>query len=279
MMDSSMWSSRRDVTFAEVSSALADQRVRVDGQAIVTLNGSGMLMHELLARLLDWRGRPTVAASFIPLAERRGLITDIDLFVLRQGIELAAGGHAVAVNVSTRSICDHRYRDAVLRLLGERRVQPEQLTLEITETALLENLPCARRFAQAVTEAGCKLALDDFGTGYGSFNCLKHVPVHFLKIDREFVRDSITDARSRAVIRAIVGLASSFGQQTVAEGVEDPEVMNLLHELGVDHAQGFHVERPHWMAGPVGRHPAVQAPEICAQHRFDAGRPAHVLAV
>ncbi len=91
---------------------------------------------------------------------------------------------------------------------------------------------------------GCQLALDDFGTGYGAFTYLKHLPVDVLKIDIEFVRDATTNPASRHLITAVVNLARSFDLTTVAEGVEDQPTLELLTQLGVDRAQGYHIGRP-----------------------------------
>ena len=115
---------------------------------------------------------------------------------------------------------------------------------EITETALVSDDPAARAFVESLHALGCKIALDDFGTGYGGFTYVKQLPVDFLKIDIEFVRDVRTNSASRNVIQAIVSLATGFGLETVGEGVEDEESLDLLRELGVNYGQGFHIGRP-----------------------------------
>jgi EAL domain-containing protein (putative c-di-GMP-specific phosphodiesterase class I) len=115
---------------------------------------------------------------------------------------------------------------------------------EITETALIEETGLAVALAERLRKLGCRFALDDFGSGYGGFHYLKHLPMDFLKIDREFVRDMRTSVADQHVIRAIVGLAHGFGLKTIAEGVEDQETLDLLREFGVDHAQGFLIGRP-----------------------------------
>ena len=95
-----------------------------------------------------------------------------------------------------------------------------------------------------MAEIGCNLALDDFGTGYGCFTHLKTLPIKYLKIDIEFVRDLVSSPDNRHVVEAIIGLAKGFGQQTIAEGVEDAETLRLLGDSGVDFAQGYHLGRP-----------------------------------
>lgn len=105
---------------------------------------------------------------------------------------------------------------------------------------------------------GCSVALDDFGTGFGSFTYLKNLPIQYLKIDIEFVRELTSSPANRHVVEAIVGLARGFGQQTIAEGVEDAETLQLLREYGVDFAQGYHVGRP----APVDAVFPIRAPPL-----------------
>ena len=127
-------------------------------------------------------------------------------------------------------------------------MDPGNLVVEITETAALNNLETASVFVAALTELGCDLALDDFGTGFGSFTYLKHVPARYLKIDMEFVRGVNTDPTDKEIVRSIIGIARTLGKETIAEGVESPEVLKTLRALGVDYAQGFHLGRPEPLA-------------------------------
>lgn len=128
--------------------------------------------------------------------------------------------------------------------LDEADADPSDLVFEITETALMEDVEAGEIFAHGVAEIGCGLALDDFGTGYGSFTRLKQLPIKYLKIDVEFVHDLASDAGNQHVVEAIIGLAKGFGQQTIAEGVEDDDTLRLLGEAGVDFAQGYHLGSP-----------------------------------
>jgi EAL domain-containing protein (putative c-di-GMP-specific phosphodiesterase class I) len=121
---------------------------------------------------------------------------------------------------------------------------PRLMTFEITETALTNDLEQACRFAEHVAALGCGFALDDFGTGYGSFTLLKRLPISFLKIDMEFVRTLREDDADRHVVQAVVNLAQGLGMQTIAEGVEDQETLDILTGMGVDFAQGYLIGRP-----------------------------------
>ena len=112
---------------------------------------------------------------------------------------------------------------------------------EITETAVMQNLDRAALFAERLVALGCRFALDDFGTGFASFTYLKRLPVQYLKIDIDFVRELSHSLRDGSVVRAIVGLAGDFGQQTIAEGVEDERTAEVLRDLGVSFAPGLPV--------------------------------------
>ena len=183
-------------------------------------------------------------ASFLPAAEKYGLIGEIDQSVVTQAARLAATGRRVQANLSALSICRLDLLPLIEHALHDAGANPSNLVFEITETALMEDLHAGEAFARGVTDIGCDLALDDFGTGYGSFTRLKTLPIKYLKIDIEFVRDLASSSGDRHVIEAIVALARGFGQQTIAEGVEDAETLKLLGDSGVDFAQGYHLGHP-----------------------------------
>jgi EAL domain-containing protein (putative c-di-GMP-specific phosphodiesterase class I) len=136
------------------------------------------------------------------------------------------------------------------------------LTLEVTESVFFRDDERALVVLNDLRDMGVKLALDDFGTGYGSLTYLKQIPADFVKLDIEFVGDLVSSKASRNVVQAVVGLARDFGVQTVAEGVEDAETLELLARFGVDFAQGFHIahpepfaERPGDLSAPVSLQP------------------------
>jgi EAL domain-containing protein (putative c-di-GMP-specific phosphodiesterase class I) len=126
--------------------------------------------------------------------------------------------------------------------------RPDLLTFEITETAAARNLDDARAFSTALARLGCGFAIDDFGTGFGSLIYLRHLPIDRIKIDIQFVRTMLTHAEDEKVVSAIVSTARAMGHQTVAEGVEDAATLERLVELGVDYAQGFHIQPPRPLA-------------------------------
>lgn len=227
-----------------IRAALADDRLVLHAQPIVDLDSGETVQRELLVRLRDEDGGLVPPGDFLPVAERYGLIPTIDQWVTRQAVELAAAGIPVAVNLSAASMGDDILMCAVREALERTGADPSLVVFEVTETALMANLAGGRRFADAVRAFGCRFALDDFGTGYGTFTYLKHLPVDYLKIDIEFVRDLLRSHDDERLVQAIVRMARDLGKTTIAEGVEDATTLQRLRELGVDQAQGFHLGRP-----------------------------------
>jgi PAS domain S-box-containing protein len=235
-LDSLTWVGR-------VRDALDEDRFVLYSQPIVPLNG-GEGGEELLLRMLDQKGLTIPPKSFLPVAEKYGLIAEIDRWVVPQAIGLAASGRRVNANLSAESMSNLDLLSLIERELRDTHADPANLVLEITETALMEDLAAGEAFARGLTELGCRLALDDFGTGFGSFTYLKNMPITYIKIDIDFVRDIASNPANQHLVKATVGLAKDFGYETVAEGVEDAESLALLKEYGVDFAQGFHLGRP-----------------------------------
>ena len=244
-----------------VERALVEDRFVLHAQPIVDLRSGKTVQHELLLRMRERDGQLVVPDDFLPVAERYALIGEIDWWVIKQATQLAGSGCPVELNISARSVGDLDVLEHVERCIEQYAVAPGMLVFELTETAIIEDEAAARNFAERLHELGCKIALDDFGTGYGSLTYLKQIPVDYLKLDIEFVRDLASNSASRHVVQAIIALARDFGLETVAEGVEDADVLELLGELGVDYAQGFHIGRPEPFRQRPGDHgPAVQVP-------------------
>jgi EAL domain-containing protein (putative c-di-GMP-specific phosphodiesterase class I) len=189
-------------------------------------------------------GEIIAPGSFLPVAEKYGQIGEIDRWVIGEAVRLAAGGLRVEANLSAASIGNLDLLSLIERQLRAADADPSNLIFEITETAVMEDVEAGTAFAHGLAGIGCQLALDDFGTGFGSFTYLKTVPVTYLKIDVDFVRDLGSNPANQHLVRAIVGLADGFGYKTIAEGVEDAETLALLTDYGVDFAQGFYLGRP-----------------------------------
>jgi PAS domain S-box-containing protein len=229
-----------------IYSALAQDRFVLHAQPIVRLATMKATNVELLIRMRTHRGGDDLLTpgEFLPAAERFDLISVIDEWVIDHAIQLAEAGQSVTVNVSAKTISDSRQVDRIERTVIAHRGSARNLVFEITETAVADNLDAARTFAMRLRKLGCAIALDDFGVGHGTFTYLKHLPVDYLKIDMQFVRDLLSDESDRQVVEAIVGVARQFKIDTVAEGVEDQATLEELREMGVDYAQGYWIGRP-----------------------------------
>jgi PAS domain S-box-containing protein len=228
----------------KIRDALDEERLVPFAQPIVSLADGRRDHHELLVRMLDDENRPIVPSYFLPVAEEFGLIVEIDELMMRHAVKLASCGHRINVNLSAQSIAKPGMSDFIGAELKRIGADPSLLAVELTETALIKSEHAARRFVERLAELGCGFALDDFGTGYGGFMYLKQLPIDYLKIDMEFVHDLIVNEGSQRVVRAVVDLAKGFGQQTIAEGIEDVETRDLLAAMGVDFGQGYLFGRP-----------------------------------
>jgi PAS domain S-box-containing protein len=241
-----------------IQSALSEDLFVLHAQPIIDLRTGDVAQRELLLRM---RSRDESAplippGAFLSVAEEYGLITEIDRWVIDRSAGIAATGESVEINVSGRSISDPRLVDYIKHTIGRAGADPTRMVFEITETTLVTDETAARSFVERLHELGCQVALDDFGTGYGGFTYLKQLPIDYLKIDLEFVRDVRENTASRNVVLGIVNLAQGFGMKTVGEGVEDQETLDLLRELGVDYAQGFHIGRPSPLENETPHHNA-----------------------
>jgi PAS domain S-box-containing protein len=228
--------------------ALDEDRLVLYSQPIVPLNGDKP-SEELLLRMIGRDGDVISPASFLPIAEEAELIVEIDRWVIAQAAAIAAQGRRVELNLSGKSI-NKRLLAYIAGEIHSAGADPADLIFELTETALLSDIKVVEEFAKGLAELGCGLALDDFGTGFATLTYLKLLPVQYLKIDVEFVRDLATNRTNQYLVKAIVSLARGLGQKTIAEGVEDEETLALLHEYGVDFAQGYHLGRPAPMTSP-----------------------------
>jgi PAS domain S-box-containing protein len=230
-----------------IRDAIDENRLVLYSQPIVPL-ADGQPSEELLLRMIGRDNEVILPGSFLPVAERYGLIGEIDRWVVTQATRLAATGRGVIeANLSAASIGSSDLLPFIEQQIREAHADPANLVFEITETALMHDITAGEAFARGLAALGCGLALDDFGTGFGSFTYLKKLPITHLKIDIEFVRDLVTQPDNLHVVKAIVSLARAFGLKTVAEGVEDEQALTLLQAEGVDFAQGFHLVRP----GPI----------------------------
>ena len=206
---------------------------------------------EALARWNDPEQGLIEPAEFIPIAEETGLIVPIGEWVLdaalRQNHAWQREGRPmlpISVNLSARQFRQKDLVDNLRRILADTGQPARLLELEITETTLMQDIDETRSRLQEISAMGVQLVIDDFGTGYSSLSYLKRFPVHKLKIDQSFVRDLTFDADDAAIVTAIIGLAKSLELETLAEGVETREQLDVLLGLGCERFQGFLFSRP-----------------------------------
>ncbi len=233
-----------------LAEALEGDRLVLYAQPIVDLATRKAEQYELLLRLQNDDGSLALPGSFLGVAERFGLIREIDRQVVQRAIRLLpalddkAPGARLSVNLSGKAFADEQLVPIIRRELNAAGVDPSRLVLEITETAAIRDLSQAQKFMRALKSLGCQFALDDFGVGFASFSHLKHLPVDYVKIDGSFVRHLTVDEIDQHVVRALVEVAKGLGCATVAEFVTDEETVRLLRTLGVDYGQGFHLGEP-----------------------------------
>ncbi|GMR08010.1 MAG: hypothetical protein BMS9Abin26_1015 [Gammaproteobacteria bacterium] len=247
---------------AKLHSAPDDDRFILHYQPIVALNG---IPYEEISIIEDLSGRGLQLKSdfyeillryddpelgliypdaFLPTAERFNMIRDIDHWVIETTIKLLSNiqhhtkDATFAINLSRQSIDDIRLFKYVSELINKYEVNPENLIFEITETSTISNLDSARDFIIKFHELGCRFALDDFGSGFSSFSHLKHLPVDFIKIDGLFVQGVATDQIDGAIVMSINEMAHSLGKKTIAEYVENQNILEYMYKCGVDYVQG-----------------------------------------
>ena len=241
---------RRLTTSAKIRNALTQNRLSLATQPIQSLTDGAVERFELLLRMRGDAGELLPASSFIGVAERAGMVQELDRWVVGQALDLlgqrerAGMPLSLHVNLSGASLTDISVLEYIERRLDEGDADPSRCTFEITQTARVEDLETAAGFADRLTEFGCEVAIDDYGAGFGPFEYLKRFPFDVIKIDGTFVRDLVHSDADRLTVEAIVGIAKGLGKRTIAEFVEDAETESLLRELGVDMAQGYHLGVP-----------------------------------
>ena len=236
---------------ANVSQAIKENRFFLVKQQIRSLaKCDRQLYHyEILLRLKDREGKLINPAQFIPVAERYGVITILDRWVLEATLNsyhqcFAEQQALVSINLSGASINDERFTNYAIDLIKKSQVPGDRLCFEITETAAIEQIAHAQIFIAAMKELGVKFALDDFGSGVSSFAYLKNLPVDFLKIDGSLIKNILSEEYDRAIVNSINEIAHLMGIKTIAEFVDNDEILQHLGKISIDYAQGYFLSKP-----------------------------------
>ena len=243
--DTAILSSLRD--------AIASDRFRMEAQPILQIGSSTPARQfELLLRMIEPSGESVAPEKFLGAAERNGLATDIDRWVLQYALEILSSaapalqglGASFAINLSAQSVDDPEFTEYVARKLREYELPPSLLSFEIAETTAVANIVSAEILVRRLQGMGHEVVLDDFGRGLSSLSYMKSLSVSGLKVDGQLIRELATNARSHGAVTAIVDLARGARLKTTAKCVESEPILAAVSRLGLDYGQGFAVGRP-----------------------------------
>ena len=234
--------------------ALEDKRFKLYFQEICPIQSDAASKnghYELLLRMEDENGKLVMPGAFLPAAERYNLSDRLDRWVIsrlfrwfKKHPEQLEQLNLCSINLSGLSLSNKTFLPFVIEEMEKFEIPPRKICFEITETVAIANLSSAIGFISSLRDLGCHFALDDFGSGLCSFAYLKNLPVDFLKIDGLFVKDILDDPMDLAMVKSINEIGHVMGKKTIAEFVENDEVLHKLREIGVDYAQGYGIGRP-----------------------------------
>ena len=238
---------------SRITNAVEDDRLELFFQPIIAIgkddNRRGH--YELLLRMRDEKGELVGPDQFIPAAERYNLMSTLDRWVIHEALSKLAdrneegeARYTLAINLSGTSLSEDRFLEFVIDELKRQKLPDGAICFEITETAAISNLSRVVHFMQTLKKLGCKFSLDDFGSGLSSFTYLKNLPVDYLKIDGQFIRNVAEDSVDESMVKAISEVGHAMGIETIAERVETKQVLDKLGSLGIEFAQGYYIARP-----------------------------------
>ncbi len=219
------------------------------------------LHYEVLLRLFDSDGTPISPDEFIPAAEYYSMMPKLDRWVVKalliklREVDTSGQMPLFAVNLSGQSLDDPKFLPFVLDAIERENIPPAMLCFEITERVAINNIELARKFIDTLKLMGCSFSLDDFGTGVSSFGYLKELPVDYLKIDGSFIKDIATDTVGRAMVQSVNQVGQLMSVKTIAEYVENDNIITILREIGIDYGQGYGIAKP------------LPLPDIIASHK------------
>lgn len=243
------YSADRLTLVSDLRQALQESRLELYLQPKLRLSDRRVTGLEALIR---WPGRsqPIRADELIALAEQTGLIKPLTRWVMEQSLELRTRllerGHDldISVNISPNNLREPDFPVFVKRLMGSYHSHQGRITLEVTETSMMQDPENSLKTLTTLEQAGIPLSIDDFGSGYSSLSYIKQLPASEIKIDRSLVKDLVRQADDRVIVRTTINMCHSLGYKVVAEGVEDEETLGLLADMGCDEVQGYLLTPP-----------------------------------
>ena len=206
---------------------------------------------EVLIRMTSDNDTLMTPNRFLPTAERYNLINKIDRWVFKACIKkldthsaLYSHVNMLSINISGATLCEPSFREYVTSIFNQYSVPAEKICFEITETAAFSNLVEANNFINCLRSLGCKFALDDFGTGFSSFDNLKNLAVDYVKIDGSFIKEIVTNPIDHEMVSSLHKISNLMGIETIAEFVENQQILDTLNEIGITYVQGYAISKP-----------------------------------
>jgi diguanylate cyclase (GGDEF)-like protein len=237
-----------------VRQAFKNNNFRLFAQPIQALNHTDTskpyFHYEILIRLHNEKGESVSPQEFIPAAEYYSMMPELDKWVIRevlsalQHIPIIEPLPLFSINLSGQSLDEEGFLKYVLAQIKHANINPQMLCFEITETVAISNFQLAMEFVNTLKQLGCRFSLDDFGTGMSSFDYLKTLPVDYLKIDGSFIKDILSDDVQYTMVQSINQVGHLMGVETIAEYVENDEMIHALRQIGLDYGQGYGISKP-----------------------------------
>lgn len=234
-----------------INNALENSLFILYAQIIVPINSDSGLKpsYELLIRM-ELEGKIILPGAFLPAAERYQQMIDIDKYVISKSISLMSENRHfleqvdhISINLSTLSLANEEFIDFLIDKIDKSDCH-EKICLEITETAVINNLTNIKNAIIKLRGMGIRFSLDDFGSGQSSYAYLKNLDIDYLKIDGYFIKDIVSDSIDRAMVKSMCDIAVAMGKKTIGEFVENDQILKILKEIGVDYAQGYGIGKP-----------------------------------
>ncbi len=239
---------RKNVDWArQIRQAMVEDRMLLHFQPIVHIASNEVAYHEALVRMLDDQGKIIMPGKFIAALENTGDMGLLDRWVIKRAIAMLNKSpqlKKVAINLSAQAFRDENLVPIIRESLAINNVDGSSITFELTESASLLDVKVTQRVIDELHQLGCSFAVDDFGSGFSSFAYLKELPADYIKLDGSFIQNLHIDKVDQALVRSIIEVVQTLGRKTVAEFVENEEILQFLAANGVDYAQGYHIGKP-----------------------------------